>query len=143
MWTAVGNAAGLVRPGGMLAIALYRKTPLCGLWTIEKRIYKSASPAVQASFRAVYRAAYFAGLLATGRSPRQYLRSYQTERGMDWSHDVHDWMGGYPYESVTPEQVKHRLQALGLSMVRSFEKPAAALGLFGSHCDEFVAVRPA
>lgn len=39
MWPAVAKAAALVADGGMLAVALYGKTPFCGLWRIEKRLY--------------------------------------------------------------------------------------------------------
>jgi hypothetical protein len=30
---------------------------------------------------------------------RSYVENYRSRRGMDFEHDVHDWMGGYPYES--------------------------------------------
>jgi len=60
-----------------------------------------------------------------------------------WSHDVHDWLGGYPYESASPEEVTAHLDGLGLSLVRSFAEPSGGSGLLGSGCDEFVAVRRA
>src|SRR4051794_17906873 len=75
----------------------------------------------------------------TRRNPLRVIRAYG-ERGMDWSHDVHDWLGGYPYESASPEEVTARLDGLGLSLVRSFAEPSGGSGLLGSGCDEFVAV---
>ena len=60
---------------------------------------------------------------------------------MDWHHDVHDWLGGYPYESTDPASVLAYLKALGFAPRQVFEHPAAAFGLFGSHCDEYVATR--
>jgi 2-polyprenyl-6-hydroxyphenyl methylase/3-demethylubiquinone-9 3-methyltransferase len=60
---------------------------------------------------------------------------------MDWHHDVHDWLGGYPYQSVKPEEVAGSLKRLGFSIVRVFEKPASVKGALGTHCDEFVAAR--
>ncbi len=60
---------------------------------------------------------------------------------MDWKHDVHDWLGGYPYKSVNSGAVKVELNRLGFDIRRVFEHRAAAAGLFGTHCDEFVAVR--
>jgi len=141
MWTAIGKAAALVAPGGLFAVALYRKTPLCGFWRHEKKFYSAAEKPTQAMIRYAYQSLYCAGLLATGRNPIRYVRDYHSARGMDWSHNVHDWLGGYPYESVQPAEVEARLEGLGFRMARVFEKPAAALGLFGSHCDEFVAVR--
>lgn len=61
---------------------------------------------------------------------------------MSWFHDVHDWLGGYPYASIEPEEALELLEELGLTTVRVFETPARFWGLLGSHCDEFVAFRP-
>ena len=143
MWAAIERAASMVVPGGRLAVALYRRTPLCGFWKREKRLYSASPPPVRATIRAAYYGAFWAGLLATGRNPLRYVAGYRSARGMDWRHDVHDWLGGYPYESVHPSAVISCLERLGFSRERVFEHPAAALGLFGSHCDEFVAVRRA
>ena len=141
MWPAIEKAAALVKPGGLFALALYRKTPLCEFWTWEKRLYTNAPAPVGMALRLGYMALYVAGLIATGRNPFAYIRSYRSNRGMDWRHDVHDWLGGYPYQSTTPQEVAAFLDRLGFAMVRSFEKPAAVKGLFGTHCDEFVAIR--
>jgi SAM-dependent methyltransferase len=141
MWPAVRKAAALVAPRGHLALALYRKTPLCGFWRVEKKIYSRSPKPVQAVIAAFYRGVYKLALMSTGRSPARYIRDYKSARGMSWMHDVHDWLGGYPYESVTPQEVYAVLAELGFGQVRAFEKSAAIQGLFGSHCDEFVAVR--
>ncbi len=141
MWPAVRRAAALVAPKGYLALALYRKTPLCGFWRAEKKFYSRSGSIIQAAIGATYRGVYRVALLATGRSPARYISEYKSARGMSWLHDVHDWLGGYPYESVTPQEVNAFLGGLGFDAVRTFEKAAAVKGLFGSHCDEFVAVR--
>jgi SAM-dependent methyltransferase len=141
MWRAIDKAAAMVGPGGYLALALYRRTPICGFWRVEKKIYATSPRFVQEVVRALYKAIYLCGLIATGRNPAQYVRNYVSARGMDWSHDVHDWLGGYPYESVQPAQLIVYMQALSFSVERVFEHPAALMGVFGSHCDEFVARR--
>jgi 2-polyprenyl-6-hydroxyphenyl methylase/3-demethylubiquinone-9 3-methyltransferase len=143
MWRSLEHAAAMVAPGGFLAVALYRRTPLCRLWRAEKRFYASARPLSQAAIRTAYKAAYGAGLLATGRNPVRYIARYRSARGMAWRHDVHDWLGGYPYESADPETVLAHLRRLGLSPLRVFEHKPAAYGMFGSHCDEYVARRQA
>ena len=137
MWTAVERAAGLVAPSGMLVIALYRKTPLCWAWHLEKRAYVSAPPLVQSMFRGAYKAAFCAGKAAQGQNPFRYVRDYKSNRGMDWHRDVDDWLGGFPYESAKAEAVKSRMLQFGFSTIRSFERPAG-IGLFGTGCDEFV-----
>ena len=141
MWRAIKISCSMVRPDGRLCIALYRRTPICGLWSVEKRLYSRAPTWAQKAMRVIYKGIFFGGLLATGRSPSRYLANYKTARGMDWHHDVHDWLGGYPYESVTPEQVGKFLKQNGFVIERSFEHSPVAFGLFGSHCDEFVARR--
>jgi 2-polyprenyl-6-hydroxyphenyl methylase/3-demethylubiquinone-9 3-methyltransferase len=140
MWTALERAASLVAPDGVLAIALYRRTPLCGAWLVEKRLYKAAPRIIQSVVRGTYKAAYFTQLAASGQSPRSFVRNYKSVRGMNWHHDVHDWLGGYPYESASPEDVKARLARLGFGVIRSVESPSS-LGLFGTGCDEFVGRR--
>jgi 2-polyprenyl-6-hydroxyphenyl methylase/3-demethylubiquinone-9 3-methyltransferase len=143
MWQAVAGAAGMVAPRGLLAVALYRRTPLCAIWRREKRFYARSGPTAQAMVRGLYKALYCAGLLATGRGPARYIAGYKSARGMDWGHDVHDWLGGYPYESTDPTSVLGHLASLGFAPRQMFEHGAAAFGLFGSHCDEYVLRRDA
>jgi 2-polyprenyl-3-methyl-5-hydroxy-6-metoxy-1,4-benzoquinol methylase len=138
MWRALENATTRVVPGGVLAIALYRRTPLCRAWTIEKRLYTKAPRAAQAIIRGVYKATFLVGKGVQGRNPIAFVRSYKSNRGMSWHHDVHDWLGGYPYESVHPVVVKRKLDNLGFRVVRSFEHPVG-LGILGTGCDEYVA----
>lgn len=140
MWTALERAASLVAPNGMLAIALYRRTPLCGAWRVEKRFYAAAPIMVQSVMRGAYKAAYLAGIAATGRNPGTYVRGYKSSRGMNWHRDVHDWLGGYPYESAGPAVVKAHLGQFGFHVIRSIEH-TAGLGLFGTGCDEYVCQR--
>lgn len=138
MWRAVETAARLVRPGGVLAIALYAKTPVCGFWRWEKRLYTAAPKWARAAIRGAFMAAYLAALVAQGRNPAAYLRDYASKRGMNWTHDVHDWLGGYPYESATPTETVTFLEQRGFALVHSHTRAAPALGLFGSPCNEFL-----
>src|SRR5262245_4939044 len=137
MHEAIRRAARLVAPGGLFAFALYRRTRLCGLWRREKRWYAAASPRAQALARRVYVTALRAGFLATRRDFAAYVANYKQSRGMDFAHDVHDWMGGYPYESITADEVDRMMRELGFAPERSFTRPMS-LGLFGSGCDEYV-----
>ncbi|HXQ52113.1 MAG TPA: class I SAM-dependent methyltransferase [Stellaceae bacterium] len=141
MGQAIDRAAAMVAPGGRLVLALYRRSPMCGFWKCEKRVYAAAPPLVQALARALYKTAYVAGLVVTGRNPRRYIAQYRSVRGMDWAHDVHDWLGGHPYESTEPGEVTEALARMGFVMERVFEHRCALFGLLGSHCDEYVAIR--
>ncbi|MBS0263266.1 MAG: methyltransferase domain-containing protein [Planctomycetes bacterium] len=143
MYKAWRTAAGMVAPGGTLNVALYRKTRLCWLWTIEKFLYTHSPRWVQKCLRAVFICAMRLAFLVTGRDFQKYRDDYaKSFRGMDYEHDVHDWMGGYPYESVSPRQADAFRQELGFETVRNFVLNRTPVGIFGSGNDEFVWRRP-
>ena len=132
-------AASMVAPGGQLLVALYRRTLLCPLWALEKQWYAKASPQQQAVARRFYTRIFRLALRLTGRNPETYFASYRSRRGMDFPHDVHDWLGGFPYESMSPDAVDRELIACGLQRVRSFVARGVfdRIGVLGSGCDEF------
>lgn len=143
LWRAFAGACDLVGPRGRIAVALYRHTPLCGFWVHEKKYYANAGAAAQRIVRGVYKSLFGLGLLATGSSPRRYIGAYRSARGMSWHHDVHDWLGGYPYEATEPGAVTRFLSARGFDIERILAHRPVAFGLLGSHCDEYVAIRRA
>jgi SAM-dependent methyltransferase len=136
-WRALDCACTMVKPGGLLAIALYERTPLCVAWTLEKRIYRGLPGAVQALLRGTYLTVWSAGLIVTGRNPRRYIQKGQ-ERGMDIFHDIHDWMGGYPYQSTTPAEVCPFMEERGFKLERLVPWPVRLAGLLGTGCTEYV-----
>jgi SAM-dependent methyltransferase len=140
MREAIENASNLVAPGGMFAFALYRKTRLCRLWSLEKQWYCSASPRAQAAACTLYVSLVRLAFLLSGRDFDSYVSNYCSRRGMDYFHDVRDWLGGYPYESIGPAQVAQAMNRLGFSHLRSKVQPYST-GLFGSGCDEYVYAR--
>jgi SAM-dependent methyltransferase len=138
MWRAIEAASKFTKPGGMFALAIYRKTPFCKLWAVEKYLYSRSPRFIQKTLRGFYKLFYFAGLLATGRSPAVYQSDYNQDRGMDWNIDVHDWMGGYPYEAASANELTDFVCSLGFRSVRNVTHIPALAGIFGTHCDEFV-----
>ncbi len=146
---AVANAAKAVKAGGIFCIALYAKTPLCGFWKLEKRIYSRSSKRAQAALRGCFYV-WLTGL-ETPRLARRSLqalmrgrvydvRGYfqQRDRGMNFYHDVHDWLGGYPYESATPEEVEFHVSRLGFRTKQTHVLPGYPHGLQGSGCNEYI-----
>lgn len=140
MWRAIERAATLVKPGGSFAIAIYTATSFDAAWKIEKRIYAHSPRAIQWLLRQVYMAALLTRKAILGENPIAYVRNYSVSRGMNFSHDVHDWLGGYPYETARASEMIARVCALGFTELRSFVIPDA-IGLFGSGCSEFVFIR--
>lgn len=138
MYRALRCAADAVAQDGIFAFALYRLTWLCGFWRFEKRHYAHASPRMQRWAQSVFIGLFRLACLFTGRSFRRYLKDYPSKRGMDFHHDVHDWMGGWPYESISPEQTEAFMAGERFRCVRRFVVGRKTLGLFGSGCDEYV-----
>jgi SAM-dependent methyltransferase len=139
MWAAIRKAASLVRPGGTFVFSLYEKTPLCSAWRVEKRIYSRAPKVVQKVAQGLYLAAYSAGVLATRRNPFRRLKNRR--RGMNGTNDVHDWLGGYPYESADASEVETFMRNLGFTRKGHNPVKVNLAGLLGTGCSEYVYVR--
>jgi 2-polyprenyl-6-hydroxyphenyl methylase/3-demethylubiquinone-9 3-methyltransferase len=137
MWRAIRAAARQVNPGGQFVLAIYTKTGMCGFWRTEKAYYIKSPPILQFCVRALYTAVYGLALLVKGRNPVKYVREYGQERGMRWSTDAHDWLGGYPYESASPQEIRSTLNELGFKEIRSFPLYPKH-GLLGTGCSEYV-----
>jgi SAM-dependent methyltransferase len=138
---AISAAAGLVAAGGEFVVALYMRTLLCRLWTVEKQWYSKASSRAQRLARALYVFLYRIRSVIRGQSFKRYVAEYQRRRGMEFYTDVHDWMGGYPYESISVREMDNLMRPLGFARVRIDSLPTgpfASIGVFGTGCTEFV-----
>jgi SAM-dependent methyltransferase len=134
MWKAITNAADLVAPKGKFVIAIYHKTPLCGAWRRVKWLYTYSPLPIKWLLNGFFYVFFYAlALIMSGKSPAA------GERGMNWWHDVKDWIGGYPYESATPEEITQFTEGLGFRLVRTrHAEPYTASGIAGSGCAEYV-----
>jgi predicted RNA methylase len=135
MYKAIEKASAMVKPKGMLTLALYGKTSFCGLWRIEKRIYSRSPRWIQRTIEQVYSALVAARLALKGESLKKRRETYFQQRGMDMYHDTRDWLGGYPYESISPQEAMTFMHKLGFEPIRSFVCPS--VGLLGAGCDEY------
>lgn len=136
MWEAIGQAGKLVRPGGLLVIAIYAKTRSCSAWRTIKHYYSAAPKERQKLMRGLYKALFFSKLVLTGQSPKQYVAGYAA-RGMNFDVDLHDWIGGYPYESASADEIVGFLRPRGFRAAQVPETPLTP-GIFGSGCAEYV-----
>jgi SAM-dependent methyltransferase len=137
MWRAIECAAHLVNHDGRFAIAIYSATKFDWFWIAEKRIYARAPRIIQLGIRWLFMAALLLRFTMLGRNPVSFLRQYADARGMNFSHDTHDWLGGYPYETATATELHDRISRMGFTELRSFRLPTTR-GLFGTGCHEFV-----
>jgi 2-polyprenyl-6-hydroxyphenyl methylase/3-demethylubiquinone-9 3-methyltransferase len=133
---AVRKAAQRTRPGGLLALALYGKTPCCGAWKRIKRWYVRATPRRKAAAEALYVRLVGLSLALRGRRLADHIANYRSARGMDFAHDVRDWIGGYPYESITPGELHGLLAPMGFELVS--RTVLRRTGLLGSGNDEYL-----
>lgn len=133
---AIRMAAAHVSAGGLLALALYGKTRYCGIWKKIKRWYVNASPERQARAERTYIRLYGLYLLLRGKRLSTHVANYNGKRGMDFYHDVRDWIGGYPYESISPSELSGLLTPMGFESVKRNVRKRS--GLFGSGNDEYL-----
>lgn len=127
MELAVRNAAGMVKPGGHFVVALYNRHWSSLPWLAIKYVYCKAPRVIQQLLVALlYPVIYVAKLLVTRADPRKQ------QRGMDFFYNVVDWVGGYPYEFASREEVLALVQPLGFQPV-AFVPAEVPTG-----CNEFV-----
>jgi SAM-dependent methyltransferase len=141
MYRAIERAAARVAPGGLFCLALYRKTKYCPMWKIEKRIYTQGGRPVRFLLEQLFLVAFKRSFRGSGRTFEDYKNDYVKYRGMDFMTDIRDWLGGYPYESISEDEMLAFASKLGFEPVRRFcETPGS--GLLGTGCDEYVFRRP-
>jgi 2-polyprenyl-3-methyl-5-hydroxy-6-metoxy-1,4-benzoquinol methylase len=118
MWTALSNASALVKQNGTLFIAIYngqgRKSKL---WKDVKKFYCSGplGKAVVSSFFIPYYYAHTSLLCAVRRE--NIFAGYKKNRGMSIVHDWVDWLGGFPFEVATTEEVFQFFRDRGFSLI--------------------------
>jgi SAM-dependent methyltransferase len=127
MWRAIANAASLVRPSGHLILAIYVRHWSSGIWKLIKWLYVHAPSFVQRALIALlYPVIYAAKWMVTRRDPREQ------ERGMDFYYDVVDWVGGYPYEYASTDDLAHGVEKLGFKTLKIVRATVP------TGCNEFV-----
>jgi 2-polyprenyl-3-methyl-5-hydroxy-6-metoxy-1,4-benzoquinol methylase len=122
MWKALGIAAIPVKAGGDLFIAIYNDqgTP-SRRWKKVKRLYNEMPRPLR--FLVVWPCAWVLTWRRVTKDflrlrPFQSIRDYGKERGMTYWRDLIDWVGGYPFEVATPEQIFDFYQERGFSLER-------------------------
>ena len=139
MWEALGLAADRVAPNGRLFIAIYNDTGTqARRWRAIKKVYNQLPKPLQGPYAAVVSVpeegkAFARALL--NRRPLDFVRrwtAYGSRRGMSRWHDIVDWVGGYPYEFATPDEI------FQFYRVRGFALENLRVGGVGLGCNEFV-----
>lgn len=138
MYRALENVIALTHPKSKLYIALYNDNQriLEGsskFWVKAKRLYNRSSSLEKRLFEVIYTVYYVIGLAANFVNPISYIRNYQSLRGMNFMTDIKDWLGGYPYEYATTEEIVEFFAKKGFDCEKTV--PARSIG-----CNEFLFV---
>ncbi len=153
MWKAIENAAKLVKPGGKFIIAIYNKTASSEFWLKMKRFYNNSPKWIKLFLIYFYFGyvmfrrfgSYCKSALIGKPRPFRLKDILGRERGMSIFYDVIDWLGGYPYEFATVEEINSFVEKLNFSLVSNPTKlisiPKKIFNRFSfdqTGCNEFV-----
>ncbi|MDD9897557.1 MAG: class I SAM-dependent methyltransferase [Candidatus Melainabacteria bacterium] len=127
MWQAIDNAAARVAKGGGFYIAIYNEADgfqfmpdgrigNSKLWLWEKKFYMSMPGFIQGLIDLAAQSAMILVYLLTLRNPIQQIKNHKQLRGMSWSVDIKDWLGGYPYEYAKSDALFNLLKFQGLNI---------------------------
>jgi SAM-dependent methyltransferase len=136
MWSAFENLTPLVSKKGKLFLAIYnRQTFATYYWKFVKRLYNKAPSPLKTLMVTFYLLYFVLGLFIADlfrlRNPfKRY--SGKGQRGMNMYYDVIDWIGGYPFEVASPEEVFRFFRDHGFKLTEL--KTCAGK----SGCNEFV-----
>jgi 2-polyprenyl-3-methyl-5-hydroxy-6-metoxy-1,4-benzoquinol methylase len=108
MWQAIANSMALVDAGGFYYIALYNKAEGrrgSDYWLNRKRRYLAAPRLVQRAMELEYMTRFLLRSLIRLQNPIAQIRAYRRKRGMAWRTNIIDWLGGFPYEFASVQEV--------------------------------------
>lgn len=127
MRRAIRLAAAHVSPRGHLVVAIYNRHWSSPAWRRIKSLYcRLPQSARKPMVRVFYPMIWIAKLAVTRQIPTR------KKRGMDFYYDVVDWVGGYPYEYASAEEVQSIMRDSGFECVRH-RAPQVLTG-----CNEFL-----
>lgn len=122
MWTALGNIVPLVGEQGKLFISIYNDQ---GKWSRRWKKVKQTYNRLPKGLRFLISVPVFIYLWKgpiirdiIGLRPFYSLRAFESERGTSVYRDLVDWVGGYPFEVATPEQIFDFYRGRGFTLVR-------------------------
>jgi 2-polyprenyl-3-methyl-5-hydroxy-6-metoxy-1,4-benzoquinol methylase len=136
MWEALENMVALVKPGGTLFIAIYNdQGKKSGIWRLIKKMYNRTPENLRSLISWPVGGAIWVGMTAVDllrlHKPRA-LSSNSSPRGMSFWIDIIDWVGGYPFEVASVNQIEQFYKQRGFSL----EKLISCGRKLG--CNEFV-----
>lgn len=139
MWKGLENAALAVKENGKFFVAIYNDTgSQARRWHWIKKTYCKLPEFLKSPFAVAAilpdETKRFFNYAIKGK-PLGYIvdwKNYRNERGMNRWHDILDWVGGFPYEVATPDEIFEFYKAKGFTLQK------LKTGGVGLGCNEFV-----
>lgn len=136
MYRALEHVLGCVRPGGVVAVAIYNDQGAWSTrWARVKRVYCASELGKGVVLSTVVPYWIVRGLLSDVlrlRNPMTRYREYHRRRGMSVVRDWVDWLGGWPFEVAKPEAIFRWFAERGYRL-RNLTTAGGTMG-----CNEFV-----
>lgn len=123
MWKALHNLSLLTSPGGYLFVAIYNTVPGkfgSKTWHAIKKFYNESGWLIKKIMEYGYISVCFLKIILSLHNPFKVIGDYKKKRGMNWKVDLIDWLGGYPYEYATTQEIfqfytqKHGMELLNV-----------------------------
>jgi 2-polyprenyl-6-hydroxyphenyl methylase/3-demethylubiquinone-9 3-methyltransferase len=133
MWRALQNVSRMTRPGGLFYTAIYnhKKTfPTSEDWLKVKRFYSGRGALVRRPMEVAFIMALTGSLICRRKNPIRHIFGYKNRRGMSFYRDVVDWLGGYPYEFASVEEITSSQEKLGFETCRVAAAPTTGCSQF-------------
>lgn len=111
MWSAIENVLNTVDSGGQLCLGIYnyadKGVQTTDRWKKIKRLYVPMPKPIQELMVYGYGLTFLLyRWFSFGEHPVRRIRNHGEARGMEFWTGARDWVGGYPYEAATPEEVE-------------------------------------
>jgi 2-polyprenyl-3-methyl-5-hydroxy-6-metoxy-1,4-benzoquinol methylase len=134
MWEALDNVARMVRPGGVLFIAIYNdQGGESRRWKTIKKMYNGTPKSLRFTIEiAAFMKEYWRPMVKDFvlLRPFKFVRDYRINgRGMTLWRDLVDWVGGYPFEVAKPEELFEFYKSRGFQL----EKLTTCAGSVGNN----------
>ena len=127
MYRAFDVVKNMVAANGALVIAIYNKHFTSPIWKLIKYTYvKSPGFIKKIIVSSVLIIKVLAALIISRQNP------FKRRRGMHYYTDIVDWVGGYPYEYASPDQVGDFFESRGFKLTKLIQTK----GFTG--CNQFV-----
>ena len=127
MYRAIENTVGLVKDGGTIVLAIYNRNITSKTWWYIKMLYNKESKIIKRLMELWYLSCVIP--LKFIISPKSFLNR---GRGMRLWFDAIDWLGGFPYEYASKEELSSFMSKKGFELI----KFVPTYGFTG--CNEFV-----